>query len=138
MEERKFPHLDLKRAPTKLRAMATLNDLTSDQLRRAADLKEKITKLEQELNSLLGGTGTPVRATRQLSSAARARIGKAQRERWARVKGTAAQPPKKGARKKKVFSPEARAKIAAAAKARWAKAKAAGRTSLAAKPARKR
>jgi len=56
-----------------------------------------------------------------MSAAARARIGDAQRARWAnRSKATAATATK-GRRK---MSAASRAKIAAAARARWAKAKA--------------
>ena len=64
---------------------------------------------------------------RTLSASARARIGAAQKARWAKVKGKAAKPAKVGRRK---MSASARAKIAAGAKARWVKAKAAGEKSL--------
>ena len=67
-----------------------------------------------------------------MSAAARAKIGAAQRARWAKQKnGTAATaaPVVKGRRK---MSAASRAKIAAAARARWAKAKAANRRTLAA------
>ena len=63
-----------------------------------------------------------------MSASARARIGAAQKARWAKVKGKKAAKPAVAGRRK--MSPAARAKIAAAAKARWAKAKAAGRKSL--------
>jgi len=63
-----------------------------------------------------------------MSASARARIGAAQKARWAKVKGKTAVKPAGSSRRR--MSPAARAKIAAAAKARWAKAKAAGRTSL--------
>lgn len=63
-----------------------------------------------------------------ISAAGRARIGAAQRERWAKVKAkvnkrTAATTPKK-----RTMSAAARRKIAAAQRARWAKVKAAKKT----------
>jgi len=67
--------------------------LTSKQLRQAADLKEQIERLQQQLDSLLGG------------------------------ESPAASKPKQGRKKKRKMSAEARAKIGAAQKKRWAKQK---------------
>lgn len=113
--------------------MSTFTNLSSEQLRRAADLKEKISALELELAALLGGTNgvTVVRRGpgrpkgRKMSAAGIARIKAAQKLRWAKVR--AVQPAADVAPKKKKFtmSAAAKAKISAAAKARWAKAKAA-------------
>jgi hypothetical protein len=109
-------------------------NLTSKQLRQAANLKEKIVALEKELNQLFGSTAKPVTGPApkkrwKMSAAGRARIAAAAKARWAKVKGqkTAAKPVKKAKRK---MSAAARAKIAAAAKARWKKAKAQGKNSL--------
>ena len=109
-------------------------NLTSKQLRQAANLKEKIVALEKELNQLFGSTAKPVaspapKKRRKMSAAGRAKIAAAAKARWAKVKGqkTAAKPVKKARRK---MSVAARAKIAAAAKARWKTAKAQGRNSL--------
>jgi len=63
-----------------------------------------------------------------MSRSARAKIGAAQKARWAKVKKKSTAKP--AAKKKRKMSAAGRAKIAAAAKARWAKAKAAGRKSL--------
>jgi len=113
--------------------MSTITSLSSKQLRRAADLKEKISALEQELEALLGSTdgvaevrrgpGRP--KGRKMSAAGIARIKAAQKLRWAKVR--AAQPDAAVAPKKKKFtmSAAAKAKISAAAKARWAKVRAA-------------
>jgi hypothetical protein len=69
-------------------------ELTSTQLRRAAEIKDKIESLQSELNRLLGNNAS------------------------AASKGKMAAP------KKRTMSAAARAKISAAAKARWAKVKA--------------
>jgi hypothetical protein len=93
-------------------------------MRHAADLKEKIEALQNELSRLEGGApasdGAPgKRGKRQISAAGLARIIAAQKLRWAKAKGKgAAKPGKRGPRK---MSAAARARIAAAQKARWAK-----------------
>lgn len=103
----------------------SLINLSPSQLRHAADLKEKIEALQNELDQLQGGSGAAVSAStgrrgkRQISAAGLARIREAQKKRWAKVKGNAtAAPAKRGPRK---MSASARARIAAAQKARWAK-----------------
>ena len=116
--------------------MDLIANLTASQLRRAADIKEKIASLQDELSKYLGAPasstdGAP-RKKFKMSAAGRARIIAAQKARWAKVKtakGSAgsAKPAKKGKRK---LSAAARAKIAAAARSRWAKAKAAGKKAL--------
>jgi len=97
----------------------SLASLTSQQLRKAADLKEKIDGLENELNQMLGGS-TPASpaatgrgsSRRKRSAASRARIAAAARATWARRKGSAnGSRPVKAKRK---FSAAARARIAAA------------------------
>jgi phosphoribosyl-dephospho-CoA transferase len=107
-----------------------LSSLTATQLRRAADIKEKIEALNEEIALILGAPG-PVSANapkrRKMSRAGRARIAAAQKARWAKVKG--AKPAKAPAKKRKM-SAAAKAKISAAAKARWAKVKAAGKKTL--------
>jgi cell division septum initiation protein DivIVA len=122
--------------------MNTITHLTSKQLRLAADLKDQIEALEQELGQIVGSSTTPAtpaaaaepQKRRKVSAAGRARIAAAQRARWATLKGT--QPPvetlpvKPVKKAKRTMSPAARARIALAAKARWAKAKAAGKTRL--------
>lgn len=115
-----------------------LSTLTAKDLRRAADLRERIDALEQELNELLGHTTAkapataPVAGKRRLSAAGKARIAAAAKARWAafrKSKGTSEVAAEKPAKKRK-FSPAARARLAASARARWAKAKAAGKATL--------
>ena len=104
--------------------MNDLASLTSTQLKRAADLKEQIAKLEKELNSILGASA-PVASPRKkftMSAAGRAKIVAAQKARWAKVKG-AKKTPAASPKPKRKLSPAARAKIVAAQKARWAKIK---------------
>jgi hypothetical protein len=111
-----------------------LISLSPKQLRRAADLKDKIQSLENELGRILGATIKPVAAVapkkkRKMSASGRAKIAAAQKARWAKVKGrkSAAKPVKQARRK---MSAAGRAKIAAAARARWKTAKAQGKNSL--------
>jgi hypothetical protein len=106
-----------------------LSSLTATQLRRAADIKEKINALNKEMASILGAPASDkAPKKRKMSRAGRAKIAAAQKARWAKVKG--AKPAAKAPAKKRKMSAAAKAKISAAAKARWAKAKAAGKTSL--------
>ena len=95
--------------------MNDLLSLTPAQLNHAADLKEKIVELENELASLLD-SNSPVAPKR-----------KPGRPRKQVMFAWAFSSPKMKRRK---MAASARAKMAAAAKARWAKAKAAGKTSL--------
>ena len=116
--------------------MNSLTTLSPKQLRRAADLQERIIKLKDEFEQLLGapvGTSTPATTKPEkkykFSAAARAKMRKAQKARWAKIKG--AQESTGPAHKpKRKMSAAGRAAISAAAKARWAKAKAAGKSRL--------
>ncbi|MGH7941841.1 MAG: hypothetical protein ACREFR_12305 [Limisphaerales bacterium] len=109
-------------------------NLTASQLKHAAEIKEKISALEAELQSFIRGAGVngaPSSAgarRNRMSAAGRARIIAAQKARWAKAKGGRSKPA--GAFKRRTLSAAAKAKIAAAARARWARAKAAGRRSL--------
>ena len=70
--------------------------LTAADLRRAADLQDKITAMQAELARLLGGAGSaPAKAGKavktgrrkpNISAAGRRRIAAAQKARWAKVK----------------------------------------------------
>jgi len=110
------PHAESIHTPT------TMINITPQQLRKAADLQEKIQSLQEELGQLLGASGLPETAATEaprkykFSAAGRARMRAAQKARWAKIKGTA--------RKKKI-SAQGLANIRAAQKARWAKVKAA-------------
>lgn len=108
--------------------------LSVSQLRRAADLKEKIDGLNTELSQILGGE-IPVPFHKKpgqgggMSAEGRKRIGDAARARWAKInaakgKVSTASTPSNGEPKKRTMSASARRKIAAAQRARWAKVKA--------------
>ena len=112
--------------------MNSITDLTPQQLRQAADVQEKIQELQNELNQLLGAASTPSAATtapetpgkRHFTAAAKARMAQAQRERWAKIKGTTpATAPK--APQKKPLNDARLAALAKAREARWAKVRAA-------------
>jgi hypothetical protein len=114
--------------------MNSISNLSVQQLRKAATLKEKIESLEKELGRILGSPTKPVthvapKKRRKMSAAARAKIGAAQKARWAKVNGEklSVKPFKKAKRK---MSAAARKKISEAAKARWVKAKAVGKKTL--------
>ena len=113
--------------------MSILLSLTSAQLNRAADLKDKISALEIQLASILGAAPASPGPERRsgMSPAARARIAAAQRARWARVKGKkpAAKAVKTSGRRRRM-SASVKARLSALAKARWARVKAAGKRAL--------
>jgi hypothetical protein len=115
-----------------------ITTLSPQQLRKAADIQEKIQALQEELGQLLGGeVSTPAQPTEapkkyKLSAAARAKMRAAQTARWAKIKGTAptVKPEKQFKRK---MSAQAIANIrTGVAKRMAAKGKA-----LAAKPIKK-
>jgi hypothetical protein len=113
--------------------MSSIANLSVQQLRQAAALKEKIQSLEKELNHLLGSTA-PVAASAaprkkfKMSAAGRAKISAAAKLRWAKVKGTkpaakaAAKPAAKKGRSK--MSAATKAALSAKLKAIWAARKA--------------
>jgi hypothetical protein len=117
--------------------------LSVQQLRRAADLKEKLQSLETELGQILGASTKPdiqdaPKKRRKLSPAVRAKMAAAAKKRWAKVKGAkpevSPKPKKQGG-----MSAAGRARIVAAQKARWAKIKASKPTiKLSASPAPKK
>jgi hypothetical protein len=80
---------------------------TPTQLRKAADIQEKIQSLQNELTEILGGEkSAPIQAVeapkkRKVSAAARAKMQKAQMARWAKIRGAAptAKPAQKLKRK---------------------------------------
>ena len=118
--------------------MSSIANLSAQQLRQAADLKEKIVALENELSQLLGssakavaapGASTAPKKMGGMSAAGKAKIAAAQKARWAKINAAKSAPAAKpvvpvvakSAKKKFVMSAAAKAKISAAAKARWAK-----------------
>ncbi len=102
-----------------------LSSFTPTQLRHAADLKEKIGALRNELSTLLGApapvSSVIVPKKAGMSAAGRAKIAAAQKARWAKIK--APTPAVQAPAKKRTMSAEGRAKVASAQKARWAKVK---------------
>ena len=104
--------------------MTGLLSLSTAKLKRIIALKQQIEKLSAKLETLAGGSsaplGRPPKKKWTMSASARAKIGAAQRARWAKAKGAA-----KPAKKKRTMSAAGRARIVAAQKARWAKIKAA-------------
>lgn len=107
--------------------MKNILELTSEQLRRAAQIKEQISSLEKQLENLLGQAPAAKR-NGGMSASARAKISAAAKARWARVRaekgGSSAKTGKKPAARKPMTAAQ-KARIAAAMKARWAKIKAA-------------
>ena len=70
---------------------ASIASLSAQQLRRAADIKDKIQSLEKELEQILGSATESVIAAvpkkrRKMSAAGRARIAAAAKARWAKIK----------------------------------------------------
>ena len=119
-----------------------ITNLSPQQLRQAADLKEKIDGLQTELYAILGGeVPTPADAEtppapksgrRKVSAEGRARMAAAQRARWAAQRGES--PSKtalakvRGVTRKRYTSPALRKARSEAMKARWAKARRAGKS----------
>ena len=110
-----------------------LLDLSPRQLRRAADIKERIDTL-RELARLFGTPaeaedGAIPRKKRTMSRAARAKMRAAQKARWAKIKG-AAQPSEPERKPKRKMRAAAKARLSVIAMARWKKARAQGKTTL--------
>ena len=98
---------------------------TPAQLRKPADIQEKIQALQAELGKLLGspgGTAAPEapKKTWKLSAAARAKMRAAQKARWARIKGTAPATAKPAQTKKSKMSAQGLANIRAGVAKRMA------------------
>ncbi len=121
--------------------MNDISKLSPQQLRRAADIQERIQALQKQLNDILGspaGTHAPdgesaseTSGKRRFSAATIAKMRRAQKERWAKRKGGA--QPEAGEQEQKPtrkFTRAGRAALSAAAKERWRKARAEGRATL--------
>ncbi len=128
-----FPSSSTKLPPTMI-------NVTPNQLRQAADIKERIDLLQNELNQILG-SAAPAPAQdeapqeRTFSAANRAPMKAAQKARWAAIKGTspAAEPVKPFKKAKRKLSAQGLANIRAGV----AKRMAAQGNLPAAKPAKK-
>ena len=114
--------------------MNMTSSLTPQQLRQAADLKEKISGLEKQLAGILGADSQVQSKLKTRSAAAKAATSAKMKAAWAKRKAKAAGQPVQTAapvkKAKRTMSAAAKARISEAAKARWAKAKAAGKTKL--------
>ena len=71
--------------------MSSIINLSAQQLRRAATIKEQIQSLENELNRIFGSpaktaTAAAPKKRRKMSTAARKKISLAAKARWAKVK----------------------------------------------------
>jgi hypothetical protein len=109
--------------------MNSFINLSAQQLRKAANIKERIDSLQNELARVLGSTSQASgnhlsRSARIMSAAGRARISAAAKKRWAKLKRSR---PSRG---KRTMSAAARARLSAVARARWKKAKAEGKKAL--------
>lgn len=115
-----------------------LADLSVEQLKRAAQIKEQITKLQDELSAVFGSKVAAPKAAAKpsgMSAAARARLSAMGKARWAKIKaGTQAAATSKAPAKKGTMSAESRARLSALMKAKWA-AKKKGSTQAPAKSA---
>jgi hypothetical protein len=118
-------------------ATAMIN-ITPTQLRKAADIQEKIQELQGELGQLLGGElSTPAqppeapKKKRKMSAAGRKAIGAAAKARWAAIRAkkvkavSSTAKATKAPKKKRKMTPAWRAALARAWAARRQKAKAA-------------
>ena len=101
-------------------------NLTVNQLKRAAVIKEGIEKLNKELRGILGAPGSSRAAPRKnntMSASVKKKIAATQKARWASIRRSkssvrSAQSAVKA--KKKAMSPAMRAKLSAKLKAYWA------------------
>ena len=108
-------------------------DLTVNQLKRAAAIKEQIEALNKELRGILGAptnTRPAPKEKRTMSAARKKQIAAAQKARWANLRQ--AKPATRSAKpaakpKKKTFSAATRAKLSAKLKAYWAAKKKSGK-----------
>ena len=112
-----------------------ITTLSPKQLRKAADIQEKIQSLQNELGQILGAeVSSPVEATearkkrKKVSAAGRARMKAAQIARWAKIKGAKAGNAVQKPKKKRKMSAAWRKALERAWAARRAKGKAAAKS----------
>ena len=102
-----------------------LLDLTINQLKRAAAIKEQIADLTKELRAILdasGNSGATLKRKRTMSASAKKKIAATQKARWASLRRAkpSTDSVKPAAKTKKRMGPAARAKLSAKLKAYWA------------------
>jgi hypothetical protein len=99
-------------------------DLTVNQLKRAAAIKEQIEGLNKELRGIFGAPASNRAAPRKkrMSAATKKQIAAAQKARWAHLRRPNPATPVRSAAKakKKTVSPATKAKLSAKLKAYWA------------------
>ena len=106
-----------------------LLDLSPNQLKRAAAIKEQIDRLNAELRGIFGAQNNSHPAqgkTRTMSAAAKRKIAAAQKARWANFRRGKSDKGSSARTTKNAKSPATRAKLSAKMKAYWA-AKRAGK-----------
>ncbi len=114
--------------------MNAISNLSPEQLRRAADIQERLLSLQNELNSILNlpaisYSSAPGGKKRNMSAAGRAAISAAAKARWAKFRANLPASKRKPKSKKKM-SEAGRARLAAFARERWRKVKALGKSRL--------
>jgi len=100
--------------------------LTANQLRRAAAIKDQIDALSRELSKIFVASSTagPARKkNRAMSTSVKKKIAAAQKARWAKIK-RGKQALRSAQSKKKTMSAATKAKLSAKLKAVWAAKKA--------------
>jgi len=112
-----------------LTSAMNLHDLTVNQLKQAAAIKEQIEALNKELRTILGSPAISAAAPkkkRTMSASVKRKIAAAQKTRWANLRRAkpAALSVKPAATAKKKVSPATKAKLSAKLKAYWAAKKA--------------
>jgi len=107
-----------------------LSDLTINQLKRAASIKERIEALNKEIRGILGAStksGAAPKKKRTMSASVKRKIAAAQKTRWANLRRAkpATRSVKPATKPKKTnVSPATKAKLSAKLKAYWAAKKA--------------
>jgi len=109
-----------------------LFDLTPEQLKRAASIKEQIEHLHKQLRAIFGApttSGPAPKNNRVMSASVKKKIAATQKARWANLRrskplASSVKSTSTAKAKKKTMSPAARAKLSAKLKAYWAGKKA--------------
>src|SRR3989337_1245137 len=101
-----------------------ISDLTINQLKRAAAIKEQIEALNKELRTILcapAKSGAAPKKKRTMSASVKRKIAAAQKTRWATLRraNPAARSANPAAKAKKKVSPATKAKLSAKLKAFW-------------------
>jgi truncated hemoglobin YjbI len=108
-----------------------IHNLSVSHLKRAAEIKEQIERLNKELSAIFGSPASSrsaPKAKRTMSALARKKIAAAQRARWAELRrANSTTPAVRPAAQatKNTMSPATRKKLSAKLKAYWARKKAA-------------